>query len=103
MILCHEVKTLWLHRGLWSYYLRRRVILTGLRIHHSEKILNRQRCSTLILILVQRSMAMPEYFRIKVGDNGKTFVVDEEGNPVPPERHRQIATQITQTVDEDAY
>jgi hypothetical protein len=46
---------------------------------------------------------MPEYFRIKVGENGKTFVVDEEGNKIPPERHRAIANQIIETVDEDAY
>jgi hypothetical protein len=46
---------------------------------------------------------MPEYFRIKVGDNGKTFVVDEEGNRIPPERHREIAAKITETLDEDAY
>ena len=46
---------------------------------------------------------MSEYFRIKIGDNGKTFVVDEEGNRIPPERHREIANQIIETVDEDAY
>jgi hypothetical protein len=46
---------------------------------------------------------MPEYFRIKVGDNGKTFVVDEEGNRIPPERHREIAAKITETVGEDAF
>jgi hypothetical protein len=52
---------------------------------------------------IQRSIAMPEYFRIKVGENGKTFVVDEDGNRIPPERHREIAAQITETVEEDAY
>jgi hypothetical protein len=48
-------------------------------------------------------MARPEHFRIKIGENGKTFVVDEEGNRIPPEHHRKIAAQLAETGKEEGF
>lgn len=46
---------------------------------------------------------MAEYYRVKIDQNKKAYIVDQEGNKLNPERHVEIAETIMSTAQQPRY
>jgi hypothetical protein len=44
-----------------------------------------------------------EYYRVKIDQNKKAYIVDQEGNKLDPERHMEIAETIMLTAQQPRY